>query len=97
VDPGGRGVVLTGGIIGLSYSRVFVSLPVLFCSLFIVRFSMLVIGFINVNPMCIFLSGEMNLNDIPDPTGEAARLEEWASHEGFHSPSVATVRLEART
>ena len=62
---------------------------------------MLVIGFINVNPMCIFLSGEMSLNDISDPAGEAQRLEghslreERASHEDFHSPSVAAVRLEA--
>lgn len=59
-------MVLTEEITGLSSLRVFVSFTVLFCSLFAVRFSILVIGFINVNLQCIFHSGEMGLNGIDD-------------------------------
>ena len=59
-------MVLTEEITGLSLLRVFVSFTVLFCSLFAVRFSMLVIGFININPQCISNSGETGLNGIDD-------------------------------
>ena len=55
---------------------------------------MLVIGFINVNPECIFLSGEMSSNDIDgrvtrmrrtmvdsDSTGKTERLEGHSPQE----------------
>jgi len=57
-------VVLTERITGLSLLRVLVSFPVLFCSLFVVRFSMLAVGFININPQWTFHLGEMGLNGI---------------------------------